>query len=173
RARASVGADSRDGEPAQVLARLAALIGRVGEQARASGLRPAGVCVAVPGLVARDRLTVVRAPNLGWQDVDLSLHLPVREGGLSADNEANLGALAELWLGGHDPEPRDALHVSAAIGIGAAILVDGELLRGTRGFAGELGHVPVRPRGRRCGCGGRGCLEQYAGEEAVLRAAGL
>jgi predicted NBD/HSP70 family sugar kinase len=87
------------------------------------------------------------------------------------DNEANFGALAELWLG--EDTPRDFLHVSAEIGIGAAVVVDGGLLRGTRGFAGELGHVPVRPDGPPCPCGGRGCLEQYAGEEAVLRAAGL
>ncbi|MFE0513640.1 ROK family protein, partial [Streptomyces sp. NPDC058964] len=72
-----------------------------------------------------------------------------------------------------DGTPRDFLHVSAEIGIGAALVVDGRLLRGTRGFAGELGHVPVRPDGPPCPCGGRGCLEQYAGEEAVLRAAGL
>ncbi|GAA3292124.1 hypothetical protein GCM10020295_10610 [Streptomyces cinereospinus] len=65
------------------------------------------------------------------------------------------------------------MHVSAEIGIGAGVVVDGRLLRGTRGFAGELGHVPVRPDGPECACGGRGCLEQYAGEEAVLRAAGL
>ncbi|MDK1474634.1 ROK family transcriptional regulator [Streptomyces sp. 549] len=173
RARAVVAADSRDSEPGPVLARLAGLVAQVAAEAREAGLEPAGVCVAVPGLVARDRVTVVRAPNLGWRDVDLARHLP-REAGspLCADNEANLGALAELWLGGHDPEPRDALHVSAAIGIGAAILVEGELLRGARGFAGELGHVPVQPEGRPCGCGSRGCLEQYAGEEAVLRAAG-
>lgn len=86
-------------------------------------------------------------------------------------NEADFGALAELWLG--DGTPRDFLHVSAEIGIGAAVVVDGGLLRGTRGFAGELGHVPVEPYGPECPCGGRGCLEQYAGEEAVLRAAGL
>jgi predicted NBD/HSP70 family sugar kinase len=87
------------------------------------------------------------------------------------DNEANFGGLAELWL--DKDTPPDFLHVSAEIGIGAAVVVDGQLLRGTRGFAGELGHVPVRPDGPRCACGGRGCLEQYAGEEAVLRAAGL
>ncbi|MEV0185661.1 ROK family protein, partial [Streptomyces sp. NPDC050625] len=78
---------------------------------------------------------------------------------------------AELWLG--ERTPGDFVHVSAEIGIGAAVVVDGQLLRGTRGFAGELGHVPVRPDGPPCPCGGRGCLEQYAGEEAVLRAAGL
>jgi predicted NBD/HSP70 family sugar kinase len=87
------------------------------------------------------------------------------------DNEANFGALAELWLGAGTPS--DFLHVSAEIGIGAAVVVDGQLLRGTRGFAGELGHVPVHPDGPACACGGRGCLEQFAGEEAVLRAAGL
>lgn len=63
--------------------------------------------------------------------------------------------------------------MSAEIGIGAAVMVDGRVLHGNRGFAGELGHVPVWPDGPSCACGGRGCLEQYAGEEAVLRAAGL
>lgn len=53
------------------------------------------------------------------------------------------------------------------------MVFDGRLLRGTRGFAGELGHVPVRPDGPACACGGQGCLEQYAGEKAVLRAAGV
>jgi len=68
---------------------------------------------------------------------------------------------------------RDFLHVSAAAGIGAAVIQDGRLVRGRHGFAGELGHVPVYPSGPRCACGGRGCLEQYAGEPALLRAAGL
>ncbi|MGO4428783.1 ROK family protein, partial [Streptomyces sp. MCAF7] len=65
------------------------------------------------------------------------------------------------------------VHVSAEIGIGAAVVIDGRLLRGTHGFAGELGHVPVRPEGPACVCGGRGCLEQFAGVEAVLRAGGI
>jgi predicted NBD/HSP70 family sugar kinase len=113
---------------------------------------------------------VVRAPNLDWRDTDLGALLPM-DLPLTVGNEANFGALAELWLG--DRTPRDFLHVSAEIGIGAAVVVDGGLLHGTRGFAGELGHVPVQPDGPECPCGGRGCLEQYAGEEAVLRAAGL
>ncbi|GAA3243320.1 hypothetical protein GCM10020256_67990 [Streptomyces thermocoprophilus] len=139
-------------------------------EADQQGLWPAGLAVAVPGLVARDGRTVVRAPNLDWHDTDLGALLPA-DLPLVVDNEANFGGLAELWLG--EGTPRDFLHVSAEIGIGAAVVVDGRLLRGTRGFAGELGHVPVRPDGPGCACGGRGCLEQYAGEEAVLRAAGL
>ncbi|WP_411148038.1 ROK family protein [Streptomyces sp. A30] len=153
-----------------VIEELVGLVRRVVGEAESEGLWPAGLAVAVPGLVARDARTVVRAPNLDWNDTDLGALLP-SDFPLAVGNEANFGALAELWLG--EGTPRDFLHVSAEIGIGAAVVVDGRLLHGTRGFAGELGHVPVRPDGPACACGGRGCLEQYAGEEAVLRAAGL
>ncbi|WP_225098954.1 ROK family transcriptional regulator [Streptomyces sp. CoH27] len=161
---------NRGRAPEAVTAELTALVRQVVVEAEREELWPAGLAVAVPGLVARDGRTVVRAPNLDWHDTDIGALLP-GEWPLAVDNEANYGALAELWLG--EETPRDFLHVSAEIGIGAAVVVDGGLLRGTRGFAGELGHVPVRPDGPRCPCGGRGCLEQYAGEEAVLRAAGL
>ncbi|MET8451755.1 ROK family transcriptional regulator [Streptomyces sp. NPDC005209] len=170
RARAVRHGANRGRAPEPVVEELISLVRRVVAEAEREGLWPAGLAVAVPGLVARDGRTVVHAPNLDWHDTDLgallSTGLP-----LTVDNEANFGALAELWLG--DGTPRDFLHVSAEIGIGAAVVVDGHLLRGTRGFAGELGHVPVHPDGPECPCGGRGCLEQYAGEEAVLRAAGL
>lgn len=161
---------NRGRDPEPVIEELGELVRRVVADAEREGLWPAGLAVAVPGLVARDARTVVRAPNLDWRDRDLGDLLFV-DFPLTVGNEANFGALAELWLG--DGTPRDFLHVSAEIGIGAAVVVDGGLLRGTHGFAGELGHVPVQPDGPDCPCGGRGCLEQYAGEEAVLRAAGL
>ncbi|WP_372348003.1 ROK family protein [Streptomyces sp. KL116D] len=170
RARAERRVGNRGRAPEPVLAELAALVRQVSAEAEAAGLRPAGLAVAVPGLVARGTHTVVRAPNLDWHGTDVAALLP-GDVPLTVDNEANFGALAELWLG--TESPADFLHVSAEIGIGAALVVDGRLLRGTRGFAGELGHVPVRPEGPACPCGGRGCLEQYAGEEAVLRAAGV
>jgi len=170
RARAVRHGTNRGRSPEPVLDELTELVRRVVVEAEREGLWPAGLAVAVPGLVARDARTVVSAPNLGWHDTDLGALLPTDQP-LTVDNEANFGALAELWLG--ESTPRDFLHVSAEIGIGAAVVVAGGLLRGTRGFAGELGHVPVRPDGPACPCGGRGCLEQYAGEEAVLRAAGL
>ncbi|MFJ8192688.1 ROK family protein [Streptomyces sp. NPDC096094] len=161
---------NRGRSPEPVLEQLTGLVRQVVAEVEAEGLWPAGLAVAVPGLVARDARTVVRAPNLDWHDADLGALLP-GDLPLTVANEANFGALAELWLA--DGTPRDFLHVSAEIGIGAAVVVDGRLLRGTRGFAGELGHVPVRPDGPECACGGRGCLEQYAGEKAVLRAAGV
>ncbi|MFF9362377.1 ROK family protein [Streptomyces griseoluteus] len=170
RARAVRRGTNRGRSPESVAEDLTALLQQVTAEVEKDGLWVAGLAVAVPGLIARDGRMVVRAPNLGWHDTDLGGVLP---GGvpLTMDNEANFGALAELWLGARTPG--DFLHVSAEIGIGAAIVVNGRLLRGTRGFAGELGHVPVRPDGPPCPCGGRGCLEQYAGEEAVLRAAGI
>lgn len=168
---------NRGRRPAEVLADLAALLRDVSAAAR---LDPAGLTVAVPGLVGATEGTVERAANLGWsgEPVAAGLRQALAAAGaetlaalpIEVDNEANLGGLAELWLGNG---PEDFLHVSAEAGIGAAIVVGGRLLRGARGYAGELGHLPVHPDGPRCPCGARGCLEQYAGEAAVLLAAGL
>ncbi|MFF1903085.1 ROK family protein [Kitasatospora sp. NPDC058218] len=168
---------NRDRRPAAVMADLAELLRRAVADA---GLRPAGLMLAVPGLVGDDGGVLRHAANLGWRDVSLAaeLRLALRAAGaeglaelpVSADNEANLGGLAELWLGG---APEHFLHVSAEAGVGAAIVVGGRLMRGAHGYAGELGHVPVHPAGPRCACGAHGCLEQYAGETAVMRVAGL
>lgn len=169
RCRTQVPAANRGRPAPEVLAELAGLTAQVTREARDRGLLPVGTTVAVPGLVGRDRGTVLRAPNLGWEDVAVAAALGQET---VVENEANLGALAELWLGGH-PRLADFVHVSAEIGIGAALVVEGRLFRGARGFAGELGHVPVRPDGPLCSCGAHGCLETYAGEEALLRAAGI
>ncbi|MET8625037.1 ROK family transcriptional regulator [Kitasatospora sp. NPDC004669] len=166
---------NRGRQPAAVMADLGRLLRSAVAE---SGLRPAGLTLAVPGLVGGSGV-LQRAANLGWQDVPLApeLRAALRAVGdglaelpVQADNEANLGGLAERWL---DERPEDFLYVSAEAGVGAAIVVGGRLLRGARGYAGEFGHVPVHPEGPRCACGARGCLEQYAGEAAVLRAAGL
>lgn len=169
RCRTESPAANRDRPAAAVLAELAELAGRVTKEAAEMRLHPVGTTVAVPGLVGHDRGTVLRAPNLGWEDVDVAAALGTHA--TVVENEANLGALAELWLGEHD-RLADFVHVSAEIGIGAALIVEGRLFRGARGFAGELGHVPVRPDGPLCSCGAHGCLETYAGEEALLRSAG-
>ncbi|WP_326594807.1 ROK family transcriptional regulator [Streptomyces sp. NBC_01803] len=164
----------RDGHragPDAVLGELTAMLRTAVAEAAEAGLRPAGLAVAVPGLVVRNTATVLHAANLGWRNADLGGPLPRDLGPVTVENEANLAALAELWSGRGAGD--SFLHVSAEAGIGAAVVIDGELLRGAHGFAGELGHLPVRPEGRPCRCGGRGCLEAYAGEEALLRAAGL
>ncbi|WP_034271217.1 ROK family transcriptional regulator [Actinospica robiniae] len=168
-------AGHRGQPPEKVAGNLAEVAEAALVRADELGLRIVGGGVAVPGLIGTSD-TVVHAPNLGWHDVDLIGQLRallpdrLRALPLAVENEANLGALAELWRGSGS---RDFVHVSAEAGIGAAVVVDGQLLRGKRGFAGELGHMPVYPDGRPCACGSHGCLEQYAGEEAVLRECGL
>ncbi|SCG44352.1 ROK family protein [Micromonospora halophytica] len=171
-------ADLRPLSPGDALARLVELAGRARTAADRQGLTLAGATLAVPGLV--DAHGLVRlAPNLGWREVDVPALLAghpaltgtVADGpALTVDNEANLAALGELHA---TPGTASFLHVSGEIGIGAGIVLDGALFRGARGWSGELGHVPVDPAGPRCRCGARGCLETYAGQEAILAAAGL
>jgi len=157
-------ADQRLLPPAAALAALSELAVRALAAAEADGLVIAGAALAVPGLVAPGGLVRV-APNLGWQNVDAPALLPTLAGlPLTVDNEANLAALGELRADGGEPT---FLYVSGEIGIGAGIVLDGELYRGGRGWSGEIGHVTVFPDGRPCRCGANGCLEQYAGQEAV------
>jgi predicted NBD/HSP70 family sugar kinase len=87
------------------------------------------------------------------------------------ENEANLGAVAEL-VEGAGQGLSDFVYVSGEIGIGAGVVLRGELFRGASGFAGEFGHLTIDPFGPPCGCGGRGCLERLAGQDALLRLAG-
>ncbi len=160
--------DQRGRAPEEVLADVATM---AGEAVRASGA-VAGARLAVPGLVLPDG--VVRlAPNLGWRDLPVIGLLTGAPGwpGLpvAVDNEANLAALGELATCGDG----GFVYVSGEVGIGAGIVLDGGLYRGTHGWSGELGHVTVTPDGPVCRCGARGCLEQYAGQEAILRAAGI
>jgi predicted NBD/HSP70 family sugar kinase len=135
----------------------------------------AGAVVAVPGLVDSAGCLLV-APNLGWHRVYVSDRLAERLGAppfpVRADNEANLGALAELWQGA-GREMGDFLYISGELGVGAGIVVGGELFRGAQGFGGELGHVTVDPEGELCACGNRGCIETRVALGALMRAAGL
>ena len=168
RATARTASEHRHAPPGEALRRAAGLARAVEAEA---GLPLVGAAVAVPGLVGPDGV-VVSAPNLpAWTGTAVGDALSALLDGLpvTAANEADLVALAELWFGGAFP---DAVVVSGGIGVGAGLLLGGALLRGPGGRAGELGHVVVDPDGPPCGCGGRGCLEQVAGQEALLRAAG-
>ncbi|MGW0776415.1 ROK family protein [Streptomyces sp. NPDC002835] len=171
--------DNRNSAPAEVFDRAARIGARALGSATEQELRPVGAELALPGLVSGG--SVRQAPNLGWTAVPAEAPfaralaalrpgapaLPVR-----SENEANLAALAELWFGGLG-DIRSFLYLTGEIGVGGALVLGGELLRGANGFAGEIGHVSVSDDGPRCRCGSRGCLEQYAGQSALLRAAGL
>lgn len=181
RRRELVAADLARAGPETVGIRAAASLRAAVDDARRGGDRLAGVVVAVPGLIEAGSGLVRLAPNLDWHDVPLldmlAERTPLDDVPVRLDNEANLAALGELWCAGHsrpDGTPLDSfVLVSGEIGVGAAIVLDGDLFSGMRGFSGEIGHVPLHPEGPPCRCGRRGCLEQYAGQEAILRRAGL
>ncbi|TMR34751.1 ROK family transcriptional regulator [Nonomuraea zeae] len=153
-------ADNRNSNPADILRELRDLVKETTAEAESAGLRVIGAALAVPGTVEDGVLR--SAPHLGWRDVRVAdlIDLP-----FAIDNEANLAALGELWFGSRET---DFLYVSGEIGIGAGLVVGGTVFKGTFGLAGELGHVVVVPDGPACRCGGRGCLEVYAGQDALL-----
>jgi predicted NBD/HSP70 family sugar kinase len=166
--------DLRPAGAAAALDGLSRLAAQARSLAEADGLPMAGLALAVPGLVTAAGLVRV-APNLGWQDIDAPALLravpALADLPITVDNEANLAALGELRAGAGTPD--SFVYVSGEVGIGAGIVLDGSLYRGVRGWSGEIGHIAVHPGGRPCRCGAHGCLEQYAGLEAILREAGV
>lgn len=172
-----VGHVGRGSAPGRTLARLARLVEEALAELEGHGLTTIGAAVALPGLVDIHRGMLFVAPNLGWTETPVAALLQAQLGDPSfpirVDNEANLGALAERWEGvGRGLQ--DFVYVSgdAGVGVGAGVVLGGQLYRGASGFGGEFGHVVLEPRGERCACGGRGCLEGLVGQEALLRLVG-
>ncbi|MFC9434714.1 ROK family protein [Nocardia sp. NPDC057030] len=149
----------------------------IGDAIAEAGRPVLGIGLAVPGIVCEG--TVVLAPNVpGLAGIRIGDRLDaalrrqgVEAGMIEVDNEANLAALAHVWP--HPLAGDDFVYVSGDVGIGAGIVLGGALFRGGSGFAGELGHVVIERAGPACTCGGRGCVEQYAGLHTVFRAAGV
>jgi glucokinase len=124
--------------------------------------------IGAAGFVDRDRTAMLFAPNLAWRDEPLKQRVEERIGReVVVENDANASAWAEARFGAARGY-RDVMLVAVGTGIGAAILIGGELYRGRWGIAGEPGHVRVVPEGRLCGCGNRGCWEQYASGSALV-----
>ncbi|MBI1853151.1 MAG: ROK family protein, partial [Planctomycetes bacterium] len=136
----------------------------------ASGLRVAGVGIGSPGPLDSRRGIVLSAPNLtGWvnaplgERVETAVRIPT-----IVENDANVAALAESWLGA-GREASSVLLITLGTGIGGGIVLGGRIWRGHGGFAGEIGHTTYVVDGVACGCGNRGCLEQYASATALVR----
>jgi predicted NBD/HSP70 family sugar kinase len=165
--------NNRDTSSAPVMAALAALAGEVRAAAAAKGMEVLGGGLAVPGLVDAGSATVITAPNLGWVDekLDVSRLLPGLPLGVTLFNEANAAALAELAHGPHGKQ--DFLFISGEVGVGGGLVIRSELFTGPEGHAGEVGHIVVDPEGSPCSCGGTGCLETIAGQDAIFAAAGI
>lgn len=132
---------------------------------------PTAVGVGIPGVVHNGRVLTV--PNLsGWvSEVDLGVELGRRlRVPVVLGNDVNVGLLGE-WVAGAARDVDNVVGVWMGTGIGAGLILDGRPFNGSRGAAGELGHVVVRPGGALCSCGRRGCVEAYAGRRSMAAVA--
>ena len=133
-----------------------------------------GVGVGVPGPVLPDGV-VNKCVNLGWDVIDVRKQLSSLLDGVYVEvgNDANVAALGEQWNGGgkgHD----NVVMVTLGTGVGGGIILGGKILAGSNGAAGEIGHMKVRDNETAvCGCGKKGCLEQYSSATGVVRLAKL
>ena len=130
-----------------------------------------GIGMGVPGPVKADG-TVLRCVNLGWgifnaaDELSKIIGLPVKVG-----NDANMAALGEMWQGGGKGH-KDIVMVTLGTGVGGGIILNGKMLAGTNGAGGEIGHICVNDDETEvCGCGNKGCLEQYTSATGIVRMA--
>jgi len=131
----------------------------------------AAVGIGAAGFVATDRATVVFAPHLSWRHEPLQAALQKRVSlPIFVDNDANAAVWAE-WKFGAAQGQTHVMMITLGTGIGGGILINGQVQRGQFGIAGEFGHMQVVPGGHRCECGNRGCWEQYASGNALVREA--
>ena len=153
-------------DPAQIPDAVAELVGRLTVDQTV-----VGVGIGAAGFVDADRATVRFAPNIEWRDEPLAervaaqVDLPV-----VVENDANAAAWGEFRFGAGS-DVQDLLFVTLGTGVGGGIVNDGALLRGAYGMGAEVGHLRVVPDGLECGCGQRGCIEQYGSGTALVREA--
>ncbi|WP_154674236.1 ROK family protein [Nakamurella lactea] len=126
-----------------------------------------GVGLAVAGFISTDRQRVMFAPHLAWRDAQVPAILSARlDLPVVMDHDVNSAVWAEYHLGAAAGSPV-ALLIALGTGIGAGLVVDGQIYRGAHGVAPELGHLTVVPGGRSCPCGKRGCWERYCSGTAL------
>ena len=167
-------------DPYEIFAKLDAMTFPLESRLKRRGCKVVGAGLALPGIVTDDMWLLV-ARNLGWENVNLTRFNVVRRLDVAAGNEAKMAAIAQIP--GYATERASFLNVvdrtdsfiylSTDIGIGGAVVRDGEVVMGSHGFAGEIGHLSVAMNGPLCSCGRHGCLEAFAGRRALVEAAGI
>ena len=155
-------------DPAALTAELASRIERI-LRTYGQGGTCEGIGIAVPGMV--DHLTgrILNAPQLGWKDVEIRGALAQATGlPVQIENAPIACALSKMWLGQREGDTGDFVYVTVSEGVGAGVVVNGQVMRGHGHSAGEFGHVPINPDGPRCLCGATGCWEAHTSNLATL-----
>jgi glucokinase len=131
-----------------------------------------GIGIGVPGIIDMETGLLRESPNLpGWADYPVRAEIERRlNTRVILENDANVAAFGEKWLGAAK-EHDDMAMLTLGTGVGGGLVMGGQIWHGMNGMAGEFGHTTVEPEGHPCGCGNRGCLEQYASATAVVRMA--
>lgn len=131
-----------------------------------------GIGIGAPAFMNMETGFIYEAVNLGWKDVDIRAELEQRlELPVVIDNDANVAALGEMWKGAGIGS-KDLLCITIGTGIGGGIIINGEIVHGTNGMAGEIGHITVNPEnGVLCNCGKHGCLETISSATGMVRQA--
>lgn len=135
------------------------------------GFNILSIGIAAPGLMDSGTGKIVAASNLDWHDLDLS-ELLEKEFNLPAcvENDTNAAAYGEFLYGPeHEEHARNMLYIAVGTGVGAGIIIDRQLYKGSLGLAGEIGHIVLDENGQMCTCGKKGCLETVVSERALLR----
>jgi len=136
----------------------------------AEGRQIEAVGIGAAGWIDASRSTVLFAPNLAWRDEPLKQSVSSATGlPVVVENDANVAAWAEFRYGAAEDAEESMVLYTIGTGIGGGIILGGQLVRGVHGIAAELGHVQAVPGGHPCGCGRRGCIEQYASGSALVR----
>lgn len=158
--------DTNPSEPAEIERDVIELVAALAAEHPVSA-----VGVAAAGFVSSDRSTVLFAPNIAWRDYPLAARLAAAvDLPIVVENDANAAGWAEFRFGA-GREVQDMVMLTIGTGLGGAIVIGSQLLRGAHGVAAEIGHVRVVPDGHLCGCGHRGCWEQYSSGRALTRQA--
>lgn len=152
-----------------ILSRAENMVRQALVRARRLKLRCFGICVAWAGLVNREDGRLEYGPTSGWRSVPLRANWERRFGvPIYVENEAHAGAIAAYHFGPR-AGARNFIYLSVGVGLAAGIFVDGILLRGKRGFAGQVGHTFFEANGETCACGKQGCWVTEVGAKAVMR----
>ncbi|TLS36324.1 ROK family glucokinase [Pseudalkalibacillus caeni] len=132
----------------------------------------AGIGMGAPGFIEMETGFIYQAVNIGWKDFPLKDRLEAETGlQVMVDNDANIAALGEMWKGAGDGA-KDLLCVTLGTGVGGGIIANGEIIHGTNGMAGEIGHLTSEIEGgASCNCGKSGCLETIASATGITRLA--
>jgi len=156
--------------PTRVLDQIVGCVHDLQRQADSDDIVAVGV--GAPGPTNWETGVVYSPPNLpGWKDVPLADEIASRTSLTTyIENDANAACWGEFWAGAGS-DAKSLCCLTLGTGVGGAIVLDGALLRGPDGTAGELGHLCVQRNGRACGCGARGCLEAYASVTGLVRTA--